>query len=112
MIRTTFTSDNGIYGKADHDAYATRKGSAFAVFKGHNLWTLGHPRSGLSMDALIPVTLQRTRKALGEFVARLEASHPEACEVLEGVTSAAGLSPVQREAMLALVHAAQRDPAA
>jgi hypothetical protein len=107
MIQTTFTSDNGIYGKTEYAAYQTQEGSAFAIFKGRKTWTLGHPHTGLSLESLIPNTMQRrTRKALMDHVKAIEAALPDECAVM-ATAGPANFTKAQKEAMQAVIDKAR-----
>lgn len=81
---TSFTQDMGIYGKITHDrAYKTNRDSPFVVFKDSNgKWQIGQARSGLSIMALIPRHVQRSKANLLFVVEDMEKALPEACAMI------------------------------
>lgn len=77
---TLFIQDCGPYGIQDHKAYKTHKKSSFVVYKNGKNWSIGHERSGLKMDALLPARIVRSKPRLLLFLSEMEAACPEACE--------------------------------
>lgn len=75
MIKTTLSTDRGIYGPKLVDGYKTNEASPFVIGKGHKLWTVWHV-CGWSVDAMIPVSYPRTRGALKSLIERIEARLP------------------------------------
>ena len=80
----SFVQDTGIYGKVTHErAYKTHRGSPFVVFKGSDgKWQIGQERSGLSVTAMIPRRVQRSKANLLFVVEDMEKALPEACAMI------------------------------
>ena len=78
-----FVQDCGIYGRVERKAYKTHDASAFAVFKDDAAkWTIGQERSGCLIIAMVPASVQRSKRALLAFVTAMERDMPEACAML------------------------------
>ena len=80
----SFVQDTGIYGKVTHGrAYKTHRDSPFVVFKDSaGKWQIGQERSGLSIMAMIPKWVQRSKANLLFVVEDMEKALPEACALI------------------------------
>lgn len=80
----SFTQDTGIYGKVTHErAYKTHRTSPFVVFKdADGKWQIGQERSGLSIMAMIPRHVQRSKANLLFVIEDMEKALPEACAII------------------------------
>lgn len=91
--RLTFNQDRGIYGRKDWPAEAPDAENPFAVFKDEKGWTIGHIRTGLSVASLLPRKYPRTRKALLDFIGRLQDGEPCAMRMMHEIDG----FPVRKE---------------
>lgn len=87
---SSFVQDTGIYGKVTHErAYKTHRTSPFVVFKdAGGKWQIGQERSGLSVMAMIPRHVQRSKANLLFVIEDMEKALPEACAMIGLLDSA------------------------
>lgn len=81
-----FEQDRGIYGRKSWTGYCPTLASPFAVFKDEKGWALGHRKTGLSVNSLIPKGYRITRKSLLDLLTRMEQAEPEAMAAMNEVT--------------------------
>lgn len=99
MIKAEQTIKNSLYGDKTYQGYKTCEESPFVVFKGvSGVWTVGHQRSQLSIDSLIPHWIARKRADILRLVENIEQAHPEAVKIV-ATCGGEGFSPAQSEAL-------------
>lgn len=98
MTKAEQTIKNSLYGDKTYQGYKTCEESPFVVFKGGKLWTVGHQRSQLSIDSLIPHWVARKRADILRLVENIEQAHPEAVRIA-ATCGGEGFSPAQSEAL-------------
>lgn len=89
-VRVTFVQNTRMCGKITHErAYKTNRDSPFVVFKNSaGKWEIGQERSGLSVMAMIPRHVQRSKSNLLFVVEDMENALPEACAMIGLLDSA------------------------
>ena len=96
----SFVQDCGIHGKQERRGFKTHDGSPFVVFKSEKGWTIGQERSGCLIIAMVPARVQRSKRALLDFLTAMQNENPTACAMLslaEGIPMHDDIVPFARE---------------
>lgn len=87
-FKRTFAQVKDISRRVDREGFCSSEASPFAVFRDETRgWVLCQWRSGLSIMALVPRNVPKTRVGLLNFAIAMETANPEACEIVGNLSS-------------------------
>lgn len=103
-VKRKFMHDRGIYGRVEVDGLSISRDNPFVAFRdAAGKWTVGHVRSGLVVEKLLPARIMRSKARLLLWLEDMAREMPEAVAMLGLVESADMLAGDFREYGQALV---------